>query len=56
MRIRDMVADECVDLRWRELLVVTVFAILILIGGLFPSLVMDVTETAATGWVSRLSG
>ena len=54
--VTNSVIDECVDLRWRELLVVTVFAILILIGGLFPSLVMDVTETAATAWVSRLSG
>lgn len=53
--VTNSVIDECVDLRWRELLTVTVFAILILIGGLFPSLVMDVTEIAATGWVSRLS-
>ncbi|MEA3303688.1 MAG: NADH-quinone oxidoreductase subunit M [Pseudomonadota bacterium] len=54
--VTNSVVDECVDLRWRELLVVTVFALLILLGGLFPSLVMDITETASTSWVARLSG
>jgi NADH-quinone oxidoreductase subunit M len=54
--VTNSVVAECVDLRWRELLIVTVFALLILLGGLFPSLVMDITESASTSWVARLSG
>lgn len=54
--VANSVIDECVVLRWRELLTVSLFTLLILIGGLLPSLVMDVTKTAATGWVSRISG
>ena len=43
------------DLRPRELLIAGVMAVLVLAGGLFPSLVQEVTASAANGWVARMT-
>jgi NADH-quinone oxidoreductase subunit M len=45
---------DAVDLRPRELAVVVPLSILILAGGLFPDLVLDLTRQAGEHWVSSL--
>ena len=46
---------SAMDLRPRELLIVGVMGLLILIGGLFPSLTQRVTASAADAWVARMA-
>jgi NADH-quinone oxidoreductase subunit M len=43
------------DLRRRELLLVTVFALIILLTGIYPAAVLDMTRSAAEAWVSGIS-
>ncbi len=50
-----LVADA-LDLRPRELLVAMATALLVLLLGLFPQWVLDLTRAAAELWVGRLSG
>lgn len=50
---RDTVA-EAADLKPRELLAAGAFALLILLLGLFPSLVFDLTLGASEDWLARL--
>jgi len=50
------VVAQAVDLRPRELAVMVVFALLILLVGVYPALVLDVVEKTGALWVSRLGG
>ena len=43
------------DLRPRELLIASVMGLLVLTGGLFPSLAQKVTVSAANAWVMRMT-
>ncbi|MEN8169906.1 MAG: NADH-quinone oxidoreductase subunit M [Pseudomonadota bacterium] len=52
--VKSSVVAEAMDLRGRELLLVTVFALIILITGLYPSAVLDITRTAAEAWVESV--
>ena len=52
--LKSRVVAEVVDLHQRELLVVVVFTLLILLAGLYPSLVLDATREASALWVQRL--
>ena len=49
------VVANAMDLRGRELLVVTVFAIIIIGSGVMPSVVLDLTRNAAEAWVSGVA-
>jgi NADH-quinone oxidoreductase subunit M len=46
---------SAMDLRPRELLIASVMGLLVLVGGLFPSLVQNVTASAANAWVARMT-
>lgn len=46
--------ENCMDLTTRELIIAVSMALLILGGGLAPSLVLDQTEKSALEWVNRL--
>jgi len=50
----DVVGDAG-DLRMRELLLVCTYAILILLLGLYPVAVLDLTKAASDAWMARLS-
>ena len=49
----EVVADA-MDLRPRELILVSLLAGLILIAGIYPDLVLDLTRAATEGWIDRL--
>lgn len=53
--VRSPVVSDALDLRRRELLVVSVMAALILFGGLFPDAVLNIIRTTSEQWVSNLS-
>jgi NADH-quinone oxidoreductase subunit M len=42
------------DLRRRELLLLTIFALIILVGGLYPVAVLDTSRVAAEAWLSAV--
>lgn len=42
------------DLRGRELLMTTLFALLLLLGGILPGAVLDLTRSAAQGWLALM--
>ncbi len=46
---------SAMDLRPRELLIASVMGLLVLTGGLFPSLAQKVTVSAANAWVMRMT-
>jgi len=48
------VITDAVDLRARELVVVSVMGILILVGGFYPNSVLELTRAASEEWVSNL--
>lgn len=48
----DIVADAD-DLRLRELVIILVFLLVILAGGLYPQAVLDVTEATGTTWLAN---
>jgi NADH:ubiquinone oxidoreductase subunit 4 (subunit M) len=52
--VGNSVVAEAQDLRRRELWVALVFTALILLGGLYSSMVLDATREAAALWVARL--
>ena len=52
--VRHAVISEAVDLRSRELALVLVPAGLILLLGLWPSSVLDITRVAGEAWVGQL--
>ncbi|MEN8179280.1 MAG: NADH-quinone oxidoreductase subunit M [Pseudomonadota bacterium] len=49
------VVADALDLRRRELLVVSVMALLILFAGLYPDAVLDITRLSSEQWVSDLA-
>jgi len=49
----EVVADA-MDLRPRELILVSLLALLILIAGIYPDLVLDLTWAATEDWITRL--
>jgi len=53
-RVRYAVISEAVGLRSRELALVLVLAGLILLLGLWPSSVLDITRVASEAWVGHL--
>ncbi|MDP2828011.1 MAG: NADH-quinone oxidoreductase subunit M [Sulfuricellaceae bacterium] len=48
------VIQDAMDLRPRELAVTLIFACLILAGGFFPSVILDVIQPAGEAWVMRI--
>ncbi len=48
------VVADAVDLRPRELLVAVAFALILLVVGFWPALVLDVLRPAAEAWVARV--
>jgi NADH:ubiquinone oxidoreductase subunit 4 (subunit M) len=48
------VVADAMDLRPRELILVSLLAGLILIAGIYPDLVLDLTRAATEGWIARL--
>lgn len=53
--IASQVVANAMDLRRRELLVVTLFALIIFGAGVFPSAVLDITRSAAESWVGGVA-
>jgi len=49
------VITDAVDLRARELLVISVMAVLILVGGFYPTGILDMTRAASEAWVGNLA-
>ena len=54
--VTSSVISEAVDLRPHELLVAVTLGLLVLLLGLFPGLVLDLTREATSAWVQHLSG
>jgi len=52
--VHSTVVSQALDLRRRELALVSVFAILILLLGIWPNAVLDVTRVASQSWVTHL--
>jgi NADH-quinone oxidoreductase subunit M len=48
------VVARAVDLRPRELAVTALFTLLVLLAGLYPAVVLDITRQAGTLWIERL--
>ena len=42
------------DLLKRELLLVAAFIVLIILGGIFPNIILDITRASSDLWVSNL--
>ncbi|MET0046862.1 MAG: NADH-quinone oxidoreductase subunit M [Sedimenticola sp.] len=51
----DTIADA-MDLRRRELIIISVLALLVLVAGLYPTGVLDITGSASEAWAARLAG
>ena len=52
--VKNTVVAEAFDLRGRELLLVAVFALIILITGIYPSAVLDIMHVSAEAWVADI--
>jgi NADH-quinone oxidoreductase subunit M len=52
--IRNPAVADAVDLLPREIRMISVLAVLVLLLGIMPSLLLDLVETSATDWVNRL--
>lgn len=52
--VKNNVIAEAVDLRKRELSLVIVFICIILLGGIFPNIVLDITRVASDNWIALL--
>jgi len=53
--VGNSVVAEALDLRPRELFMVSLFGLLILLAGLYPAGVLELTRPAAEAWVARIS-
>jgi NADH-quinone oxidoreductase subunit M len=53
--VKNTVVSEAMDLHKRELLTTSVIAVFILLAGLFPSLILNITKAASMQWVERLT-
>lgn len=51
--VRSPVVEGAMDLRPRELAVASALGFMVLLFGLFPSLILDLTKASATAWASR---
>lgn len=49
------VVRESVDMRKREIAIITVFATLIILFGFYPAAILDVTQVASEGWINHLT-
>ncbi len=52
---RNQAIIEALDIRGRELIVVSVFALVIIATGLYPSGILDITRSSAEAWISIVS-
>ena len=52
--VRRRVVAQALDLRPREVAIVSALALLALAAGLYPAMVLDVTRAAGEAWLSRL--
>jgi NADH-quinone oxidoreductase subunit M len=52
--VHSAVIADAVDLRVRELVVVSLMAVLILVGGIYPNGVLELTRAASEDWVGHL--
>ncbi len=52
--VKNNVIAEAMDLRKRELLLVMAFIILIMLGGIFPNIILDITRASSDLWISNL--
>ncbi len=52
--VTSTVVADALDLRRRELLFISVLALLILLLGFYPAAVLELTHGASSGWVGRL--
>lgn len=52
--VKNDVVSTAMDLRTRELLLTTGFCVLIIIFGIFPNIILDITRGASEGWINLL--
>lgn len=52
--IKNNVIAEAMDLRKRELLLAMAFIVLIMLGGIFPNIILDITRASSDLWISNL--
>ena len=52
--VKSSIVEDCVDLAWRELLLVALLAALLLFAGLYPNGVLDFTRDSAQRWMQHL--
>lgn len=52
--VKNDIVAGALDLRKRELLLISLFSCLILLGGIFPDLILDLTFTASQDWLAFL--
>ncbi len=52
--VKNDVISTAMDLRTRELLLTLGFCILIIIFGIFPDIILDITRSASNGWIEAL--
>lgn len=53
--VKNNVIATAMDLRTRELLLTITFCILIIIFGIFPDIILDITRGASEAWISSLN-
>ena len=53
--VKNDVVATAIDLRTRELLLTLGFCILIIVFGIFPNIILDITRGASEAWVSSLA-
>lgn len=52
--VKNNVVAEALDLRKRELVIIALISCLILLGGIFPNVVLDITRSASQAWINQL--
>ncbi|MCU7837364.1 MAG: NADH-quinone oxidoreductase subunit M [gamma proteobacterium symbiont of Taylorina sp.] len=52
--VNNNVVSEAMDLRKRELLLTIAFIVLIISGGIFPNVILDITRASSEAWISTL--
>jgi NADH-quinone oxidoreductase subunit M len=53
--VTNSVVEEAADLRPREMMLVLLLAFLVVLFGLYPAAILDITEAAASAWMARLA-
>ena len=54
-KVRNEVVADAIDLQKRELMVIGVFIFLILVLGLYPNAILDITRVASETWVNKIT-